>query len=103
MIFNVNQLSVIVVFCPLFAATASILCRKLKPKYAHLITCTLITIAFISALGVFNQVINEGKTVQLQLLRWVDIGNFDAFWSIYVDSLTAVMYLVVCTVSMAVH
>ena len=45
----------------------------------------------------------EGETQQIELMRWVTSGSFDAGWAIRLDRLTAIMLVVVTTVSSVVH
>ena len=40
---------------------------------------------------------------KFHILRWISSGNLDVSWSIRLDSLTAIMLVVVCTVSFLVH
>ena len=45
----------------------------------------------------------DGETQQIQILRWIDSGALAADWAIRLDRLTAVMLVVVTTVSALVH
>ncbi|MBC7157824.1 MAG: NADH-quinone oxidoreductase subunit L [Rhodobacteraceae bacterium] len=45
----------------------------------------------------------EGETQHVELMRWVTSGSFDAPWSIRIDRLTAIMLVVITTVSALVH
>ncbi|WP_424974031.1 NADH-quinone oxidoreductase subunit L [Dinoroseobacter sp. S124A] len=45
----------------------------------------------------------DGTTEQVQILRWIDSGSLAADWSIRLDRLTAIMLIVVNTVSALVH
>jgi NADH-quinone oxidoreductase subunit L len=45
----------------------------------------------------------DGETQQIELMRWVTSGSFDAGWSIRLDRLTAIMLVVITTVSSLVH
>jgi NADH-quinone oxidoreductase subunit L len=45
----------------------------------------------------------DGVTEQVQILRWIDSGSLAADWSIRLDRLTAIMLIVVTTVSSLVH
>ena len=45
----------------------------------------------------------DGTTQQIVLMRWLDVGSFGAEWAIRLDRLTAIMLVVVNTVSALVH
>ena len=72
------------------------------------ITCQIITSAFVVLGAVFSsliliETIKTGKVYQLPLFDWISSGSLKLHWSIYVDSLTAVMLVVVNSVSALVH
>ena len=56
--------------------------------------CVLSWIVFLS---------HDGVTEQIQLLRWIESGTLATDWSIRLDRLTAIMLIVVTTVSALVH
>ncbi|MDJ0995454.1 MAG: NADH-quinone oxidoreductase subunit L [Dinoroseobacter sp.] len=59
---------------------------------------------FLSAvLSWFAFLTFDGVTEQVQLFRWIESGSFVADWSIRMDRLTAIMLIVVTTVSSLVH
>jgi len=45
----------------------------------------------------------DGVTEQIQVLRWIESGTLTADWAIRMDRLTAIMLIVVTTVSALVH
>ncbi|QBF31355.1 NADH-quinone oxidoreductase subunit L [Thalassococcus sp. S3] len=45
----------------------------------------------------------DGVTEQIQILRWIESGSLSTDWSIRMDRLTAIMLIVVTTVSSLVH
>ncbi len=45
----------------------------------------------------------DGETQQIVLMRWIDAASFGAEWAIRLDRLTAIMLVVVNTVSALVH
>ena len=45
----------------------------------------------------------DGTTEQIQLLRWIESGTLSTDWSIRLDRLTAIMLIVITTVSALVH
>ena len=72
------------------------------------IACQIITSVFVVLGAVFSsliliETIKTGKVYQLPLFDWISSGSLKLHWSIYVDSLTAVMLVVVNSVSALVH
>ena len=97
-------LPILTVFLPLFAALFVFFgLRVISERVAQLVTtgCTM-----LSALGswiLFVQVAVQGKPRIVQLGEWLGSGLLQARWALRVDALTAVMLIVVTTVSALVH
>lgn len=92
------------VFLPLAAALVSgILCRTLSPRFVYIMNCSALIISAILSWIIFNKVIFGGEIITSKISEWISIGQFVGDWSLKVDSLTAVMLLVVTTVSAIVH
>jgi len=71
-------------------------------------TCQIITSAFVSTGAILSSIIlletiKTGKVYEYPILNWIASGSLKLHWSIYVDSLTAVMLVVVNSVSALVH
>ena len=71
-------------------------------------TCQIITSAFIVTGAILSSIIlletiKTGKVYEYPILNWITSGSLKLHWSIYVDSLTAVMLVVVNSVSALVH
>lgn len=92
----------IILFAPLVGALiAGFGHRIIGDKSAqHLTTALLFLSAVLSWLVFFN--LPEG-TQHIQILRWVESGSLSADWAIRLDRLTAIMLIVVTTVSSLVH
>ena len=45
----------------------------------------------------------DGETQQIQILRWIESGSLATDWAIRLDRLTAIMLVVITTVSALVH
>ena len=72
------------------------------------LACQIITSAFVVLGAVFSsliliETIKTEQVYQLPLFDWISSGSLKLHWSIYVDSLTAVMLVVVNSVSALVH
>ena len=91
-----------VLFAPLIGA---ILCgfghRALGERAALAISLTLVVAAAILSWGLF--LFAGSETDQILLMRFVESGTLSSDWAIRYDRLTAVMLIVVTTVSALVH
>jgi NADH-quinone oxidoreductase subunit L len=66
------------------------------------VTCVpLIVCAVLSWIALFDVV--GGAETSIYVFTWIDSGSFEATWALRIDALTAVMLIVVTTVSAAVH
>ena len=94
-----------IVFLPLLGAIiAGFFGRVIGARPSELITSSFLVIAAVLSWIVFWQVgFGHQKVPSLKLISWVVSGNLDVSWSIRVDTLTAVMLVVVTTVSALVH
>jgi NADH-quinone oxidoreductase subunit L len=72
-------------------------------RFAEVVTTGLLMISAVLSWAVFVQVGFGGQEFRVPLMRWMHVGGFVADWSLRVDSLTAVMLVVVTTVSALVH
>jgi len=92
----------IILFAPLIGA---VLCgfgwRMLGEKAAMWTTTALVFISMVLSWVVFIGF--DGELRQIELFRWIESGTFVADWAIRVDRLTAIMLIVVTTVSAFVH
>jgi NADH-quinone oxidoreductase subunit L len=71
-------------------------------------TCQIITSAFIVTGAILSSIIlletiKTGKVYEYPIFNWITSGSLKLHWCIYVDSLTAVMLVVVNSVSALVH
>ena len=72
-------------------------------RAAELITTTFLFIAAILSWIAFVQVGLGEQEVRVQLLTWFNSGDLKVDWALRIDTLTAVMLVVVTTVSSLVH
>lgn len=94
----------IIVFGPLLAAIiAGLFGRQLGDKGSQVITCgSLIISAILSWVVLFQ--IGFGHTVDhVTIMTWVNSGDLNFNWAFKIDTLTAVMLVVVNTISSLVH
>ena len=63
-------------------------------------TALLFLAAFLSWIVFFNV---DGPAQHIEIMRWIQSGTLDSYWSIRLDRLTAIMLVVINTVSALVH
>jgi NADH-quinone oxidoreductase subunit L len=71
--------------------------------WAGQLTSALLVISMVLSWYAFFDVAWSGRTYTVELFRWIESGTFGSGWALYVDALTAVMLVVVTTVSALVH
>ncbi|EJF88718.1 NADH-quinone oxidoreductase subunit L [Bartonella tamiae] len=94
-----------IVFLPLLGfLIAGLGGKTLGVRGAELVTCTfMVIVAVLSWIAFFNIAIGNGSVVNVPVLHWLSVGNLSFNWSLHIDTLTAVMLVVVNTVSALVH
>ena len=93
-----------VVFLPIIGALiAGFLGRAIGARPSEIITTLFLGIAAVLSWIAFVQVGFHGETTRVPVLRWVTSGELDVSWALRIDTLTAVMLVVVTTVSFLVH
>ena len=94
----------IIVFGPLLGALiAGLLGRRIGDKASQIITTALLLLSAALSWMVFGKIAFGHKTAHIDLFRFIDVGGFTAHWALQIDTLTAVMLVVVTTVSALVH
>ena len=98
------MLETAVVILPLIgAAIAGLFGRAIGDRGAQVVTCALLGVSALFAMVVFKQVAIDGQTRVTELFTWIDSGAFEFSWAIKLDTLSAVMLLVVTVVSWLIH
>jgi NADH-quinone oxidoreductase subunit L len=93
-----------IVFLPLIGfLIVGMFGSKLGDKPSQVLTTGLLIISALLSWSVFLDVMVDGNIYKVTLFNWLTSGNFTFNWAIYVDALTAVMLVVVTTVSAIVH
>ena len=97
-------MDVIAVFAPaLGALIAGLFGRRLGDRASQLLTCGLMVASGAASIWVFGQVVFGGQTWVTEIFTWIDSGTFELSWAIRVDTLSAVMLLVVSNISAVIH
>ncbi|WP_420337784.1 NADH-quinone oxidoreductase subunit L [Roseibium sp.] len=94
-----------ILFLPLIGfLIAGLFGRSIGAKASEYITSGLLILAALMSWGAFIGFWVGGSEAQVvHLFRWMSAGDLNVAWSIRVDTLTAVMLVVVNTVSALVH
>ncbi|EKF58506.1 NADH:ubiquinone oxidoreductase subunit L [Agrobacterium albertimagni AOL15] len=96
-----------IVFLPLIGfLIAGLLGRQIGAKASEYITTGLmIIVALLSWVVFFNVAMSHEahEVIKVPVLRWIQSGGIDVEWAFRVDTLTAVMFVVVNSVSCLVH
>ena len=94
----------LILFLPLLGSFISaFFYKKIGDKTCQILTSTFIVIGAILSSIILLDTIKTGKTYEYPIFNWITSGTLKLHWSIYVDSLTAVMLVVVNSVSALVH
>ncbi|WP_342642191.1 NADH-quinone oxidoreductase subunit L [Rhodoligotrophos ferricapiens] len=94
----------LIVFLPLVGALiAGLGGRFIGARAAEVITSSLLVICAVLSWIAFSQVALGHTTDKVHVLSWVHSGTLVADWAFRIDTLTAVMLVVVTTVSSLVH
>ncbi|PCJ24829.1 MAG: NADH-quinone oxidoreductase subunit L [Rickettsiales bacterium] len=92
------------IFLPLFSGIINgLFCKRFTNKLASIISSGAITISALCALFIFIEAGIGQNTMHVTLARWISIDSLSINWALYVDQLTAIMFLLVTAVSAVVH
>jgi NADH-quinone oxidoreductase subunit L len=108
-----------IVFLPLIGALiAGLFGRSIGHRASELLTSTLLVVAALFSWIIFIQlgfggaapaegghgeVAAHAEAMKVEVMRWIAVGDLDLRWVLRVDMLTAVMLVVVTSVSSLVH
>src|SRR4051812_25790605 len=94
----------LIVFLPILgAAIAGLFGRVIGARASELVTTGLLFVSAALSVVAFNDVALEGHKYIIQILPWIHSGDFAIDWTVRVDTITAVMLVVVTGVSSLVH
>ena len=93
-----------IVFLPLVGALlAGFFGKIIGDRGAHLVTCIFMAASMLLGAICFYDVALQQNAQTIQLFTWIESGNLKAEWALKIDTLTAIMILVVTSVSTMVH
>ncbi len=93
-----------IVFLPLAGfLIAGLFGRAIGARASEIVTTGLLGIAALLSWVAFYQVGYAGQSTTIELFRWISAGSLNVNWTLRIDTLTAVMLVVVNSVSFLVH
>jgi len=96
--------TILIIMLPLLSGIINgIFCQYLTRKQSGFIASIALVITALLAILVFYCIGINQQIVHFTLIEWLKIGTLKVNWAIYVDSLTAIMFIVVSWVSAIVH
>jgi len=94
----------IIVLLPLLGSIISgFFGRLIGTRLSQILTTSFVSISSILSFVLFYNVITNDYSSNKTLFTWISSGNFNVNWSIYIDTLTSVMLVVVSFVSSIIH
>ena len=95
----------LIVFLPLLGAViAGLGGASIGAKASEYVTTGLmLVVAVLSWIVFFDVAMGDHEQITVPVMRWVQSGGVDVEWAFRIDTLTAVMFVVVNTVSSLVH
>ncbi|MFU8897290.1 MAG: NADH-quinone oxidoreductase subunit L [Roseinatronobacter sp.] len=95
-------MAVTVLLAPLLGAIiAGLFWRAIGERPAQIVATGLLMLSALLSWAIF--LTHDGSVQQITLMRWIDSGSLVGDWAIRLDRLTAVMLIVITTVSALVH
>jgi len=93
-----------ILFLPLLGAIfAGFFGRLVGARASEVVTTALVLVTAVLSWLAFYQIAIQGQEVRIELVRFVESGALKSMWSLRIDTLTAVMLVVVTNVSGLVH
>jgi len=93
-----------ILFLPLIASIISgFFGRYIGDRNSEILTSTLVSISALLSIFVLYQVIVNQYEENIVIATWINSGSLNVNWSMLIDPLSAVMLVVVTTVSSLVH
>ena len=93
-----------IIFLPLIASIISgFFGRYIGDRNSEIVTSALVSISALFSIYVLYQVIVNQYEENIVIATWISSGSLDVNWSMLIDPLSAVMLVVVTSVSALVH
>lgn len=99
-----QQLVYLIPLFPLVSFTIlALFGKKLSKQAISYLAPSSILASFIVSLLIFGSMLSENKAVTVNLMSWINVGDFRADFSFLVDSLSIVFSLVITGVGFLIH
>tara|TARA_B100000963_G_scaffold357355_1_gene379351 strand:- start:23290 stop:25197 length:1908 start_codon:yes stop_codon:yes gene_type:complete len=93
-----------IIFAPLLGfLITGLIGRKIGDFASQFITCFFVFVSAVLSFFYLYYFINGSEVLNFVIFEWISSGDLNLNWSIYIDTLTAVMLVVVNSVSFLVH
>jgi NADH-quinone oxidoreductase subunit L len=97
-------MEILILFLPLIASIiAGFFGKSIGDRNSEYVTSGLVSISAILSIYVLYQVIVNQYEENIVIATWINSGSLDVNWSMLIDPLSAVMLVVVTSVSSLVH
>ena len=97
-------MELLIIFLPLVASIISgFFGRYIGDRNSVIVTSTLVSISAVLSIYVLYQVIFNQYEENIIIATWINSGSLDVNWSMLIDPLSAIMLVVVTSVSSLVH
>ena len=97
-------MEILILFLPLIASIISGFFGKyIGDRSSEIITSALVSISALLSIHVLYEVIVNQYVTNIVIATWIDSGSLNVNWSMLIDPLSAVMLVVVTSVSSLVH
>jgi NADH-quinone oxidoreductase subunit L len=93
-----------IVFLPLVGfLIAGLFGRSIGARASEIVTTSLLFVACLLAWIAFVDVGFSGHDARVQVMKWIYVGDLKIDWALRIDTMTAIMLIVVTSVSSLVH
>jgi len=97
-------MEILILFLPLIASIISGFFGKyIGDRSSEIVTSALVSISALLSINVLYEVIVNQYVSNIVIATWINSGSLDVNWSMLIDPLSAVMLVVVTSVSSLVH
>jgi len=93
-----------VIALPLVGFLVNALLGKRLPKaLAGTIASAAVFIPFVIILGMFSSLLNGGEAIDVNLMQWFSVGNFQVNFGIQLDQLSTLMVMIITGIGFLIH
>ncbi|KAJ6644974.1 NADH-quinone oxidoreductase subunit L, partial [Pseudolycoriella hygida] len=103
-IIMITKTAILMVMLPLMSGIINGLgCAYFSKKQAAIISSSAMILSALLSILIFYNVGINNKILHIILANWLTVAGLKIYWAIYVDQLTAIMFIVVTWISAIVH